>query len=147
MYVSHMCSVLPPTFTYMALVSCYHIHRIPVSYPETFTSRSRCRSHSGEETADGRRQLLLGGRRCMHVHHTPLIPTKSHHRSISCVLCVTRYSIEQLHLMYSCSDPTEATTATATPADSRVFHILISPIVVGQTDHSAPTDILHKHLL
>ena len=83
----------------------------------------------------------------MHVHHMPLIPTKSHYRSISCVLCVTRYSIEQLHLMYSCSDPTEATTATATPADSRVFHILISPIVVGQTDHSAPTDILHQPLL
>ena len=146
MYVSHMCSVLPPTFTYMALVSCYHIHRISISYTTTFTSCCRCRSHRGETTADGL-GLLPGGRQCMHVHHMPLIPTKSHYRSISCVLCVTRYSIEQLHLMYSCSDPTEATTATATPADSRVFHILISPIVVGQTDHSASTDILHQPLL
>ena len=146
-----MCSVLPPTFTYMALVSCYHIHRIPVSYPETFTSRSRCRSHGGEETADGM-QLLLGGRRCMHVHHTPLIPTKSHHRSISCVLCVTRYSIEQLHLMYSCSDPTEATTATATPAGSRVFlHFNFSdcgrsnrPLSIYR--HFAPTGIMSVYI-
>ena len=36
---------------------------------------------------------------------------------------------------------------TAAPADSRVFYFLISPIVVGQTDHSAPTDILHQPLL
>ena len=146
MYVSHMCSVLPPTFTYMALVSCYHIHRISISYTTTFTSRSRCRSQRCEETADLHR-LLLGGRQCMHVHHIPLIPTMSHYRSLSCVLCVARYSIDQLHHMHSCSDATEATTATVTPADSRVFHILISPTVVGQTDHSAPTDILHQPLL
>ena len=146
MYVSHMCSVLPPTFTYMAVVSCYHIHRISISYTTTFTARSRCRSQRCGKTADGL-GLLLGGRQCMHVHHMPLIPTKSHYRSLSCVLCVTRYSVDQLHHMHSCSDPTEATTATATPADSRVFHILISPIVVGQTDHSASTDILHQPLL
>ena len=103
MYVSHLCSVPPPTFTYMALVSCYHTHIISISYTTTFTSCSRCRSYRGEKTADGL-GLLLGGRQCMHVHHIPLIPTKSHYRSLSCVLCVTRYSVDQLHHMHSCSD-------------------------------------------
>ena len=147
MYVSHLCGVPPPTFNYMALVSGYHTHIISISYTTTFTSCSRCRSYRGEQTADGL-GLLLGGRQCMHVHHMPLIPTKSHYRSLSCVLCVTRYSVDQLHHMHSCSDPTEATSRDSRPpADSRVFSFLISPSVVGQTDHSAPTDILHQPLL
>ena len=115
-----MCSVLPPTFTYMALVSCYHIHRISISYTTTFTSRSRCRSHRGEKIADGL-GLLLGGRQCMHVHHMPIRSTKSHYRSLSCVLRVTRYSVDQLHHMHSCSDPTKATTRDRHPRGQPCF--------------------------
>ena len=126
MYVSHMCSVLPPTFTYMTLVSCYHIHRISISYTTTFTSCSRRRSYRGEKTADGL-GLLLGGRQCMHVHHMPLIPTKSHYRSLSCVLCVTRYSIDHLHHMHSCSDPIEATTSDRRPPRIAAFFTFSFP--------------------
>ena len=102
MYVSHLCSVPHPTFTYMAPMSCYHTRIISISYTTTFTTFSRCRSYRGEKTVDGL-ELLLGGRQCMHVHHMPIIPTKSHYRSLSCVLCVTRYSVDQLRHMHSCS--------------------------------------------
>ena len=146
MYVSHLCSVPTPTFTYKALVPCYHIHRISISYTTTFTSYSRCRSYRGEKNVDGL-ELLLGGRQCMHVHHMPLIPTKSHDRSLSWLLCVTRYSVDQLHHMHSCSVPTEATTSDRRHPQIAAFSLLISPVVIGQTDHSAPSDISHKHLL
>ena len=142
MYVSHLCSVPPPTFTYQTLVPCYHIHRISISYTTTFVSGLRCRSCRGEKTAV---ELLLGGRQCLHVHHMPLIPIKSHDRSLSCVRCANLYSVDQLHHMHSCSDPIEATTSDRhTPRIAAFFTFSFTGWLVKPTTQHRLT--LYTHI-